>query len=43
MDLKNWYDRVREQLGRLDFPALWAWALIPPVCPVHARHGRSER
>ena len=24
MDLKNWYDRVREQLGRLDFPALWA-------------------
>lgn len=24
MDLKNWYDRVREQLDRLDFPALWA-------------------
>lgn len=24
MDLKNWYDRVREQLSRLDFPALWA-------------------
>ena len=24
MALKNWYDRVREQLGRLDFPALWA-------------------
>lgn len=22
MDLKNWYDRVREQLDRLDFPAL---------------------
>ena len=24
MDLKNWYARVREQLDRLDFPALWA-------------------
>ena len=24
MNLKNWYDRVREQLDRLDFPALWA-------------------
>ena len=24
MDLKNWYDRVWEQLDRLDFPALWA-------------------
>lgn len=24
MDLKNWYDRVREQLDRLDFPVLWA-------------------
>ena len=24
MDLKNWYDRVREQLDRLDFPALLA-------------------
>lgn len=43
MDLKNWYDRVREQLDRLDFPALWAGFCTLPVCPVHARHGRSER
>ena len=36
MDLKNWYDRVREQLDRLDFPALWAgFALCPFALYTH--------